>query len=343
MGGDAAVTEKDRAGPAGAPAPRRRQRWRGLRWAAAVLAVVLLVGWAATRGGSPVGHFTSAEGYDDYTAAYEQAMQDFPEPDATLDVRTDYGVVRMYRFDGAEPDKAPLVLLPGRASGAPMLADNLGPLLEVRTVYTVDLLGEPGASVQSRPITDDEDQARWLHQALSELPGSEVHLFGVSVGGWTAMNLAIRQPDVLASVTLIDPATTFADIPVETVLRSIPASVSWFPESWRDGFNSWSAGGAPVEDVPVADMIESGMRNYALRLPAPSRFPAERIASVDLPVLAIIAGRSVMHDPAEAVRQAEASLSRGTVLTYEDASHAINGEYPEEIAADVADLLAGVE
>src|SRR5690606_29505848 len=112
MGGDAAVTEKDRAGPAGASAPRRRRRWRGLRW-------------AAGRGGARGGHFTSAERYDDYTAAYEQAMQDFPEPDATLDVRTDYGVVRMYRFDGAEPDKAPLVLLPGRASGAPMLADNL--------------------------------------------------------------------------------------------------------------------------------------------------------------------------------------------------------------------------
>ncbi|MFW5417705.1 alpha/beta hydrolase [Nocardiopsis sp. CNT-189] len=342
MGEEEAAAGRDRAGPAEAPARRPRRR-RLLRWAAAGLAVALLAGWAHARGGAPVGHFTSAEGYDHYAAAYERAMEELPEPDAVLDVRTDYGVVRMYRFDGAEPDKAPLVLLPGRASGAAMFAGNLAPLRKVRTVYTVDLLGEPGASVQTRPITDDGSQARWLHQALSELPEPRVHLLGVSIGGWTAMNLATRTPDALAGMVLIDPAMTFADMPAETVLRSVPASVPWFPKSWRDGFNSWTAGGTPVEDVPVADMIESGMRNYALRLPAPSRFPAERIAAVDLPVLAIIAGESVMHDPAEAVRRAEASLSRGTVLTYPDASHAISGEYPEEIAADVADFLAGAE
>jgi pimeloyl-ACP methyl ester carboxylesterase len=286
-----------------------------------------------------VGHFTSAEGHDAFTAAYERAMADLPEPDAVLDLRTDYGVVRMYRFDGASPGRAPLVLLPGRASGAPVFADNLASLREVRTVYLIDLLGEPGASVQSRPIRDDDDQARWLHQALSGLPEPEVHLFGLSIGGWTAMNLAIRYPQTLATVTLLDPAVTFADLPLEVVVRSVPASVPWFPRSWRDGFNQWTAGGAPVEDVPVADMIEAGMRHYSLALPAPTRFTDEQLAGVDVPVLVVIAGESVMHDPAAAARTAEGTLARGTVLTYPDASHAINGEYPEEIAADVARFL----
>ncbi|CAM3599693.1 alpha/beta fold hydrolase [Nocardiopsis gilva] len=307
------------------------------------LVAAALGGWLTVRDTSPVGHFTSAQGHDEFFAAYQRAMEDLPEPDATLDVRTDYGVVRMYRFDGAAPEQAPLVFLPGRASASPVLADNLPSLRKIRTVYTVDLLGEPGASIQTRPIRDDEDQARWLHQALSQLPEPRVHLLGLSIGGWTAMNLAIRQPDTLASVTLLDPAMTFADMPWETVARSIPASVPWFPKSWRDGFNSWTAGGAPVEDVPVADMIESGMKNYALELLVPSRFSAEQLRTVGLPVLAIIAGESVMHNSPDAARQAEDTLSRGTVLTYHDASHAINGEYPDEIAADVAAFLSELD
>ncbi|RKS09178.1 pimeloyl-ACP methyl ester carboxylesterase [Nocardiopsis sp. Huas11] len=333
-GGPGATEAADTATKAPAALPLRRRRL--LKVGAAVLAAALLLGWAATRGGAPVGHFTSAEGHDAFVAAYERAMADLPEPDEVLDLRTDYGVVRMYRFEGAAPEEAPLVLLPGRASASPVFADNLASLLEVRTVYLIDLLGEPGASVQSRPIRDDEDQALWLHQALSQLPEPQVQLFGLSIGGWTAMNLAVRHPQTLAGLILLDPAVTFADLPPEVVVRSLPAAVPWFPKSWRDSFNQWTAGGAPVEDVPVADMIEAGMRHYSLALPAPTRFTDDRLTGVDLPVLVILAGESVMHDSAEAARTAERTLARGTVVTYPDASHAVNGEYPEEVAADVA-------
>ena len=113
----------------------------------------------------------------------------------------------------------------------------------------------------------------------------------------------------------------------------------WFPKRWRDSCTSWTAGGVPVRDVPVADMIESGMQHYALRLPAPTRFTQENLATLDLPVLVIMAGRSVMHDSAAAARLAEHTLRKGTILVYEDASHALNGEYPDRIAADVAAFL----
>ncbi|MDT0304155.1 alpha/beta fold hydrolase [Streptomonospora wellingtoniae] len=326
---------------AASPHPKRRRRWTA--WAVAALLLVAVGCWAAAPDGPPVGHFTSARGHDRFFAAYERAMAEFPEPDATLDLRTDYGVVRMYRFDGADSGNAPLVLLPGRASASPMFAGNLPSLLEIGTVYTVDLIGEPGASIQTRPIRDGADQALWLHEALSQLPEPEVNLLGVSIGGWAAMNLAVRQPDTVASATLVDPAMTFADIPLETAVRSIPATVSWTPDSWREDFNSWTAGGAPVKDLPVAKMIESGMENYAARLPLPNRFSADRLGSAATPVLVIIAGQSVMHDPDEAARNAQETLIRGTVLTYDDASHAASGEYPGEIAADVADFLSDVE
>ncbi|PSK91844.1 pimeloyl-ACP methyl ester carboxylesterase [Murinocardiopsis flavida] len=319
--------------------PRRRRRVRvGICIATAVLVLIGL----AVRDTSPIGHFASGDAKDAFLRSYGRAMAELPEPDETLDVRTGYGVVRVYRFDGGA-DGAPLVLLPGRAAASPVWAGNLPSLLKVRDVYTVDLLGEPGMSVQDRPIETDADQAQWLHETLRALPEDRVHLLGLSIGGWTAANLATREPAGIASVTLVDPVLVFADMPVEVMVRSIPASAPWLPKSWRDGFNSWTAGGAPVEDVPEADMIESGMRNYTLVLPAPTRIPEERMAALKPPALAVIAGESVMHDSAAAVETAERTLPDGSVALYPDASHALNGEYPDELAADVAAFVDGAE
>ncbi|MFC3997356.1 alpha/beta fold hydrolase [Nocardiopsis sediminis] len=329
------------SGSSGSPgAPRRRRR---VLTALCVATAVLAAAGLAGRGTAPVGHFASADAKDAFTATYERAMAGLPEPDATLDVRTGYGIVRVYRFDGPA-EGAPLVLLPGRASATPVWADNLPALLEARDVYTIDLLGEPGMSVQDRPIETDADQARWLNETLRALPDDRVHLLGLSIGGWTAANLATREPEKIASVTLVDPVFVFDDMPLETIVRSIPASISWLPRSWRDGFNSWTAGGAPVEDVPEADMIESGMKTYTLRLPQPTRIPEQRLRDLEPPVLAFIAGESVMHDPQTAAATARRALPDGSsVEVYPDASHAINGEYPDAIAADLTAFLDSVE
>ncbi|WP_245720170.1 alpha/beta fold hydrolase [Nocardia uniformis] len=324
-------------GDAGA---RRGRRRRTVLSVVAVTLAAAAIAWLALRDTSPVGHFTSAAGNDQFFAAYDRAMAELPAPSATLDLRTDYGVVRVYRFDGANPTAPALLLLPGRAAAAPMWADNLASLSALRTVYLVDLLGEPGASVQSRPIENDADQAAWLHQAIAQLPDRRVVLAGVSIGGWTATNLAIQQPDKIAGVIALDPVMTFASMSAQAIIRSIPASIRWVPRSFRDSFNSWVAGGAPVERVPVADMIEAGMRHYALALPTPSTFDGAELRGLAMPFLVIMAGKSVMHDSAAAADHARRSLSNATVLIYDDASHAINGEFPDRIATDVAAFLA---
>lgn len=319
-----------------------RRPVRRFRSACIVLIVCLLVAAAGCvlRSPSPVGHWDSAQGQDRFTAAYLEAFADMPEPEQNLDVRTDFGVVRLFRFSGSGEATEPLLLLPGRSSSSPVWADNLPPLMEVGDVYTVDLLGEPGMSVQERPIENDENQAAWLHQVLQELPEEGFHLVGLSIGGWNTVNLALHEPGLVTTMTLVEPVFTFGEMPLGTVVRSIPASVPWLPKSWRNGFNSYTAGGAEVEDVPVADMIEAGMQHYALKLPQPARIGEDRMETVDLPVLVIIAENSVMHDSREAVQSAERTLSRGTVHLYPGASHAVGGEHPDRIADDIAAFLA---
>ncbi|MEQ4722398.1 alpha/beta hydrolase [Nonomuraea sp. B19D2] len=318
---------------------RKARRRRALKITGVVVAVAVVALAFALRTPSPVGHWNSAQGHADYLAAYGKAMTAMPQAAQSIDVRTDFGVVRAYRYEGS-PDRAePLVLLPGRASASPVWAGNLPSLLKAGDVYTIDLLGEPGKSVQEVPITSDADQAAWLDQVLAHLPEESFHVVGLSIGGWTAANLAVHRPRHVATLTLIDPVYTFSDIPAGTAIRAIPASVPWLPRSWRDSFNSYTAGGAPVANVPVADMIESGMKNYTLHLPQPTRISEDALGGLKIPVLAILAGDSVMHEVAASRRVAERVLRTGTVKVYPGASHAINGEHPGELAADIAAFL----
>lgn len=309
-------------------------------WTVAGLAVLLAAGAYALRDPSPVGYFTSSGAHDRFLTSYRAAMAEMPAPDRTLDIRTGYGVVRVYHFaGGGAPGAAPLLLLPGRASASPVWADNMPSLLRLRDVYTVDLLGEPGMSVQQRPITTDTDHAQWLHEVLLALPEPEIHLFGLSFGGWTAMNLALHRPQKVAGLILLDPILTFANLSPAVILRSIPVSVRWAPRSWRDDFASWTANGAPVSDVPVAEMIEQGLQAYAMKLSAPTRPTGDSLARLDVPTLVLMAGKSRMHDSIAASAYASRVLPRARVKTYPDASHALNGEHPHEIAADVEAFL----
>ncbi|HIY66842.1 MAG TPA: alpha/beta hydrolase [Candidatus Agrococcus pullicola] len=317
--------------------PRRRRRILVAVLGAAL--VLLVVAAFAIRTPASVGHWESQEGQDRFMSAYAAAFDELPEPAETLDVRTDYGFVRVYRFSGTGDAEHPLLLLPGTSSATPVWADNLPSLLALGDVITLDLLGEPGMSVQERPITSEEDQAAWLAETLRELPQEAFHVVGLSIGGWSATNLALHDPSNIATLTLIDPAVTLDDIPLETALRSLPAAVPWLPKSWRDSFNSYTAGGAPVEDVPVADMIEAGMQHYSLKIPQPARISEERLASIDLPVLVILAGDSVMLDAENASAVAERALPHATVHVYDGASHAVNGEEPERIAKDIEELI----
>ena len=278
-----------------------------------------------------LGAFVSESAFEHFLGAYRAGMATLP-PFELFDVPTSFGTVRAYRFAG--PDSgAPVVLLPGRNASTPMYRTNLGPLLQQRTVYAIDLLGEAGLSVQHKPIRGAPDQAQWLDETLAGLGLETAHLLGVSMGGWTAANCAVHRPGRIASLTLLDPVFTFTGIPVKAVLASVALFAPGVPEAWRRRVHSWIAGGADLQAAASESaLIDAGAKDFTLRTPAPKMFTEEQLRGLDVPVLALIAGRSVMLDPKRAVARARELLARGEVELWADASHAINGEYPDEIA-----------
>ncbi|MFA2567434.1 MULTISPECIES: alpha/beta fold hydrolase [Bacillus] len=293
------------------------------------------------RDDNKVGHFISEKGKEDFRIAYDESMALLPTPNDMKDIETTYGTIRTYYFTKEEnKHKEPIILLPGRGASTPMWVPNLEGLREKRPVYTIDLLGEPGMSVQTKVIENQKQQAEWLNEVIEGLGLKKVHIVGVSIGGWTAMNLARYNPKHIATASLLDPVFVFAQISIKMILASIPASVPIVPKFLREKMLSYVSGGAETnDDEPIAKLIESGMRNYKLKTPAPDLFSKEDLKNINVPVLALMAEKSTMHNSVKAVETGKKYVKDIDIVNWKNASHAINGEFSNEVNARILDFI----
>ncbi|MGW4121911.1 alpha/beta fold hydrolase [Nocardia sp. NPDC004711] len=292
--------------------------------------------------GKRVGYFRETAGYRRYAGAYRDGFELLPPERETIDVPTSFGTVRAYRFGDGEA--TPLVLLPGRQAATPMWAANLPGLLAVRPVITLDLLGEPGLSVQSGPLTDEVDQAAWLSEALAALEPRPVHVLGVSIGGWSAVNLAVHHPDQVASLITLDAPFVFGGVTWKMVLVSLGSVLPGMPETWRNRLLSWISGGVSApQDLPEGRLIASGMKDFSSYLPMTNQPAKDQLSALAMPFLGIFAGRSIVHNARKLADKARKLVPGGQFEVWPAASHAINGEFPDEIAARVAKFLGEIE
>lgn len=105
-----------------------------------------------------------------------------------------------------------------------------------------------------------------------------------------------------------------------------------FPVSGAAAYSAES-GGTDVDDVVMeARLIDAASRDFVLRMPAPKRITDEQLRSLEVPVLALLAGRSVMLRADRAADRARKTLPHRQIEVWPEASHPINGEYPAEIA-----------
>lgn len=288
-----------------------------------------------------VGHFVSPEGRTRFLAAYRSAMATLPEPVETHDIETEFGSVRAYRFSGKPGPN--LVLLPGRNGTSAMFEPNVPALAERYCVYTIDPLGEPGMSVQTVRLRCARDQARWLGGVLAGMGLDRAHLVGVSFGGWLAINQVLHAPERVASVSMLDPANVLARFSSRMMVAAL-ATAPMAPRAWRTRFLSWISGDAQVSaDDPIAGVIQAGMNDYKLAIPAPSYPDDSALRSITVPVLAVIAGRSTLHDPRKALARARATLPDVRAELWQDASHAISGEYAESVNTRLSEFIDDVE
>jgi pimeloyl-ACP methyl ester carboxylesterase len=290
-----------------------------------------------------IGHYITPAARRQFESAYDEGMRTLPAPAGVHEVDTDFGRVRAYRFGDASGP--PIVLLHARGGTTVVWRPNIPALAERHRVYSIDLLGEAGRSEQTAPIRDADDQAAWLATVLERLEIEAAHLVGVSFGGWMACNQAVRAPQRVTSISLLEPVSTLARLPLGAILRTIPTilpivrtwAVPWFL-SWVD-----AQGSAAPEDDPVGRVIGASMREYRPALPQPKLFTDDELRSIGVPALVLVAGRSVMHDPQRAFDRAQALIPNVQAELWPEATHSISGQFADRVSARVLRFIEHID
>lgn len=281
-----------------------------------------------------IGSFTSPAAWQRFSLAYEQALSLCPPPADRHDLDTVFGSTRVYRF--GDSAGVPIVLIHGRGATAAMWASNLPGLSASRTVYAVDVLGEPGRSVQAAPIRGATDTASWLTEVLARLDLPAAHLVGMSNGGWVALNQAIRADGRVLTVSLIDPAGGIGRYP--TRFRLASALTGAMPPAVRSRYLRWAAGSPDAAD-PRMRLLATGANGYRIRSETPSYFSDDALRSVRVPALLLLGGRSVVNAPNRVLARARRLIPGVDADIVVGGTHALPYDFPDLVNGRVLSFI----
>jgi pimeloyl-ACP methyl ester carboxylesterase len=305
-----------------------------------VLGIILLTGlllYISSYDSITVGHFNSPAGESAYKEAYSKAMDLLPKPTNTYNIKTSVGTVRVYQFSYSKyPEKAPIVLLPGRASGTPMWLENIKDLVAERTVYSLDALGDAGWSVQTHPITNSADQALWVEETLDSLGLNQVNIAGHSFGGWLAANYSMYYPNRVKTLSLIEPVFVLQGLKFDVYIKSISASLKFLPQHWRDSMLKDFGGSDTLNPAdPIYQMISNATQHFSSKLPLPDQLTDSQLQSLTMPVYVALGERSAMHHSNKAMEVAKRNIKDVLIKNWLGGSHSLPMEFPKAINAEL--------
>jgi pimeloyl-ACP methyl ester carboxylesterase len=133
--------------------------------------------------------------------------------------------VTAHRFSHDTKNPA-LVLVHGLGSAGSIWKPLMPQLLEVFTVYAIDLPGHGDAPLIEGEEMDPRSLAKSIvDYMVSEMGVESMHVAGNSLGGWIALEMAAVAPDNVVSVTALAPAGLWHESPPRKFPPSLDARI----------------------------------------------------------------------------------------------------------------------
>ncbi|MEV4457334.1 alpha/beta fold hydrolase [Microbispora sp. NPDC049633] len=280
--------------------------------------------------------YVTGEGERELRERYQELLTRWPVPSERLRIPTREGETSV--ITSGPPDAPPLLLLHGSSTTCVMWLGDVATWAPHFRVYAVDLIGEPGPSAPSRPPLDSEAYALWLDDVLDGLGLSRVSLVGASLGGWLAVDYAIRRPGRVERLALLCPGGIGRQ-KAGFAFRAL--FLLLFGERGRRRLLSMVMGDAPSDPrfaayLDYAAQIARHFRPRRERLPV---FGDEALGGLAMPMFVIVGGRDVLLDSRDTERRLRRLVPHATVRHLPDAPHGLRG-HAEPILAFLRDSTA---
>lgn len=259
------------------------------------------------------------------------------------------GTELAYRVAGDGP---PVVLI--HAAG---LADFFAPLhdsdLQQRArVISYHRIGY-GRSGPAAATVEISDQARHCRQLLEHVGYGSAHVVGHSSGGVIAIELALRSPETVATLTLLEPSLTVAGSGVLATTVMQPAFAAFLAGHHATAVDTFLAGVCGPDYPSIVDKMLPGARRqaaddaatvFAVEAPSVGRwgFDPELLRELRMPVLSVLGERSDEVSPVS--RQAHELLlghiAHADAYVLPRATHFLQLHNPGDLAAAIGRFIA---
>jgi pimeloyl-ACP methyl ester carboxylesterase len=216
------------------------------------------------------------------------------------------------------PSSAPMVLFHGSGTNAASWMGEASAWAQHHRVYAVDIIGEPGLSAPSRPPLASSAYAEWLDDVWAGLGLEKASLVGVSLGGWLALDFAIRRPHRVSSLSLICPS----GIGRQNHLLLLRVALLRLFGTWGlvKSFQLVS-GRTDALPTPILDALLLVFRHFRPRMDRIPRFTDADLASLTMPVQVIVGSDDALLDSKETRDRVERCVRNASVVYVENAGH----------------------
>jgi len=147
--------------------------------------------------------YKSEEGYKKMMSWYNRVQEEISVDHESIFADTRFGKTHII-LAGKENLKS-ILLIPGVAGCAPLWRHQINSFSEHFRVLAIDIVGQPGKSAANPPSVFNDDFTDWLEDIIHSLNLDRPHIVGVSTGGTTAMDMAIRKPDLIDKTVMCGP------------------------------------------------------------------------------------------------------------------------------------------
>jgi pimeloyl-ACP methyl ester carboxylesterase len=238
--------------------------------------------------------FKSPSAGDAIADQYRQVLDAWPIPHTEQSLPTRSGSTFVV---SCGPEAAPpVVLLHGaQANSAAWLPDI--PLWAQRfRLHAVDVIGEAGFSAAVRPPLAGDAYAAWLDDVLAGLGLDHAALAGTSFGGWIALDYAVRRLGKVDALALICPAGIGRQ--KNFVLKALPLLLlgPWGQHKMREMVFGPAPAELPEDVRPMGALMNAIAKSVRPRVVAIPQLGDAQLASLTMPILAIVGGRDALLD-----------------------------------------------
>lgn len=284
-------------------------------------------------------NFKTTEKALEYESLYNKVMELWPVGYKGYYLDTSYGKTWIHEIgDSSLP---PLLLLHGMSGSSTLWYPNVEHLSKKFRVITPDIIGQAGKSILEKPLVSPVDLEQWLDEIIVHLGIKQLYLGGMSYGGWLAAKYTIYAPYKIRKLIMIDPAGIFSPLKTEFYFRMFAAILIPIPAIGKS-FEQWLTQGYEM-NVDFSNQIEVGMMDYKPIKGQKNIYakvlPASDLRKLEMPVMVLFGGRSVLYDRNKAINRAKTLLPFVKAETIPDCAHSVNMEQADVVDEMITNFL----